>query len=400
MKQSERNIAIALIALLVVAGLASSRAGFTGLSGVQPGAEGLQIANAGFQGASSDRITALNAAIPDSGGYSYSWLSGSAILSAGVSKTGPGSCSTLTCYGTGTFEGNFADQIQIPQSTTQSMLGTVAGGATTQTINYFVNINSTSQQHVIGQVVQMTSTIEFKGGGSGFQQFTDEAIWFEAYTNVWSVQQCDPTNVTACQNGYVWAAPLEAVITGVQQIGCDISTFNCNQSTGATPSDDQLNPMSQGASLSLYTGIGGSVPVGSLGLGTGSVQQTLQSGGSPLAPDSSMSEYAYFPIALQNFGAYPCGIGGTSTCYPDVTLTITWYYLVIGSFLWTNPNHTTYVPTPSCSSFTCSNFLAAIDAWLANPFDTLGLSLFTLAAIAIVVFITVYVLSRRIPKGL
>ena len=400
MKKSDRTLAVALFAVLIVAGLVSSRPEFAGLSGVQPGAEGLQIANNGFQGASSQTITAVNSPIPTTGGYSYSWLSGSAILSAGVSKTGPGSCSTATCYGTGTFTGNFDDQIQIPQSTTSSLLGSVAGETTTQTINYDVKINSTAFQHVVGNVVQMTSTIEFKGGGSGFQQFTDEAIWFKAYTNVWSVQQCDPTNVTACQNGYVWAAPLEAVITNTQQIGCDISTFNCNQSTGGTPSDDQINPMSQGASLSLYTGVGSAVPVGSLGAGSGAVQQNLQSGGSPLAPDQSMSEFTYFPISFQNFGAYPCGVGGTSTCYPDVTLTITWYYLVIGSFLWTNPNTTNYVPTPSCSSFTCSNFVAAISQWLSNPFDILGLSVFTLAAIAIVIFITVYVLSRRIPKGL
>ena len=331
--------------------------------------------------------------IPATGGYSYSWLSGSAILSAGVKKTGPGFCSTIDCYGSGTFTGNFDDQVQIPQSTTDTLLGSVSGSGTSQTINYVVPINSTAHQHVVGNIVEMTSTMEFKGGGSGFQQFTDEAIWFKAYTSIWSVQQCDPTNTTTCQNGYVWAAPLEAVITGVQQIGCDISTFGCNQSTGSQPSDDQLNPMSQGASLSLYTGVTSEVPVGSLGVGSGSVQQSLQSGGSPLAPDESMSEYTYFPISLLNFGAYPCGIGGSSTCYPDVTLTITWYYLVVGSFLWTNPNTTVYVPTPSCSSFTCTNFLASISQWLSNPLD----ELYLLAVIAIVVFSVVYLVGKKVP---
>ncbi len=397
MKKSTRNIGIVVIVIILIAAVASSHPN-TPLSGVQPGAEGLQLVNDGFQGGNSQTITAVNAAIPDSGSYTYSWLSGSAILSAGVTKTGPGSCSTLTCYGTGTFSGNFDDQIQIPQTQTTTLLGNVAGSSSSQTIDYNVMVNSTAHQHIVGNVVIETTTIEFKGGGSGFQQFNDEAQWFKLYTNVWSVQECDPTNQTACQNGYVWAAPLEAVITGVQQIGCDISTFNCDQSTGATPSDDQMNPMSQGASLSLYTGVGNSVPVSTLGVGNGGVQQSLQSGGSPVAPDSSMSEYTYFPVSFVNFGAYPCGIGGTATCYPDVTLTVEVYYLVIGSFLWNNPNTTKYVPTPSCSSFTCSSFIATISAWLSNPFDIAGLSIFVLVALAIVVFIVAVVIIGRVPS--
>ena len=400
MNRRQRNVAVALIVLLAGAFILSGHTSVK-LSGVQPGAEGLQIANGGFQPATTDQISAVGQAIsvPQGDPNSYAWGSGSAILSASVTKTGPSTSWEIQCplTGCGTTSSSLYDQAQIPQTSTSSILGIVQGSGFTQTINYNVAINGTAHQHVVGNVVIDTTTLEFKAGGSGAQQFQGDALWFELYTNVWSTQECDPTNTTACQNGYVWAAPLEAVITGTQQIGCTVSTFDCTTSTSGTPSNDQLNPMSTGAGISLYTGVGSTAPVNSLGLSSGGVQQSLQSGGSPLAPDDAMSEYTFFPIQLQDFGPYACPAYGIipATCYPDVTLTITVYYLIIGSFLWTNPNHTTYVPTPSCSSLTCTNIVAAISQWLDNPLD----QFYMLAVVAIIVFSVVYVIGKKIPGG-
>ena len=334
---------------------------------VQSG-EGPQIQLYGFNPPSSNTIFQEGDQSLSSSQYSgayYDW-SGHNVVGIGTLQNKPATTASIT--------------LSTPQSQTAGFLGsglTLQGSPYSQQISYFATASNGSKYHVTGEVYADTLDIEVKADGSPNLSFHGGTLYFELYVNVWSSQMCDPTNTSSCLNGYVWGAPLEAVITQSTAIGVTPS------GTSNSPTNDQIIPMSQGSSFELYAGVGNSVPTG-VPL-TGSTDGSTVTGGSPLAPDSQMSQYVLFPIAFSNFGPYGCGFTSLSACYPDVTLQVEVYYLVIGSFLWTNPNHTPYTPSPEGPGANgLDSAIGAFGQWISNPLN-LG------ALTTIIIFIVVVV---------
>jgi hypothetical protein len=383
--------------------------------GIQSGAEGPQVYVYGWQPGSTNTISQLNdqslsanrfncfdGAFQAGTGSCYdNWVSGSAIYSSNVGLN----WQLKECYFCGLTTDNttISVALNVPQQPTQSFGGlNLLGAQYGQSISYYTAPQSGMKTHVSGQVMQAQFVMEFKPNGSPNLLFTEEAEWFHLFVNIWQVQMCDPANTTACQNGVVWGAPLEAIITQTQQLYCNDP--QCSSTSSGQPQNDQLNPMSTGAALSLYNNVGTSAPVGNpISESTSASNwQTLWSnylaaGGSPYSPDPQIYQDTYYPIAFTNFGPFGCGgfFGlGQGTCYPDVTLTVTVYYLVIGTFIWTNPNTTTYAPTPQSKSPGAGDYFSS---FVSSLLSVLGIgTIIVLVVIIILAFILAPVLGKAL----
>lgn len=378
---NRKNLVIVLLIVLLLGAVVIVGAKPSQLSTVlvQSG-EGPQTGLYGFNPPDTNTIYLANdqsMSAQTFGGAYYDWLSGSSV-------------------GLGTLQGNPATWVDVqgntPQSLSTPFLGSglnLQGQPSGQQISYFVTMSNGTKYHVTGSVYTDTLTLEFKANGSPNLSFHGGSLWFGFYVNIWGTQLCDPTNTSTCNNGYVWGAPLEAVITQSQVEAITPS------GTSNSPTNDQINPMSQGANIPLYSGVTNQVPVGN-GLPPDNTGGSVV-GGSPLAPDQYMSQYTYGDFSLINFGPYGCGFTNLSVCYPDITLTITLYYLVIGQFLWTNPNTTPYHSSPQgsgCTNVDCA--VGGLENLLSNPFVQLELAILLVVIVAVAVSVGVISLKAKV----
>ena len=392
-KKNRPWVALGIILILLFAYMQSSRSQITGASVLQPGAEGPQVQLLGFQPPNTNTIYAAgDSSIRDYDGAvsdSYAWA---ATTEIGITQAGN------PCSAANPPETTASVTLSVPQTATSNSgwLGSgldLAGSPYSQTISYWNTLTNGTRAHTTGVVYADQFNIEYKANGSPQVTFDAGSLWYELWVNVWSVQMCDPTNTTTCQSGTVWGSPLETVISQLQTIGLT------SGGTSNSPNNDQINPMSQGSSFTLYNGVTTSAPTGVPITPTTDPSQVV--GGSQLAPDQSMSQYTEFPIAFTNFGPYGCGALNTNTCYPDVTLTVTVYYLVVGTFLWSNPNTTPYNPSPQgpsgCTVQSGCDWAGMISQWLANPFNLFGLGVFGTVLFFGAVFIIAVVVMGRVP---
>ncbi len=398
---SRPKILLALILVVFIAGAAAYgvASGSFLVSGPVSGAEGDQGSALGFQPPGTNTIyqvgdnSMANYVTPPSDGCTYSWASGSGSENGGVFRTCSGGASEMSY------------QMSTPQTFcgNSEYSGLQINGCYVSSFSYWSGTPGNSQ-HVVANIYEDNWTIEFKGEQTASSlfgptyDFGNAALWLNNYINVWNVQSCDPTNMSTCQNGYVWGAPLQGTVNAYSD--------NCVNSSCA----NNISPEDPGSALSLYYGVSSNnqAPVGNglpLPYNPQTIQQYLQNGGSPYSPDQSMNQYAQTPINFNGFGPYFGGFVGTSVESVRVTISITMYFIVIGSFLWTNPNHTPWHPInpPSQVDYLgnfangIGNFVKTIAYGLLNLAQT-SLYLYAVVIIAVSAIVAasfVIIMSRR-----
>lgn len=315
-------------------------------AGQVSGAEGPQVSVFGLQPKDSNTINFVNnpSSFSDSGATD-TWNSGSGGYNGGLQRCFSLCSPTSLTYDVSIPEASQSCTYGVGLFSNFCLLGTTQD--TGQHFSYSGGVGCSSTetctQKVQADVYSSTFSVELKAWGNSGIQFSGQALWLSLMINIWGIQACDPTNQTTCQSGYVWGAPLEAVITS--------NSINCGNSTSSGGTCfDQLAPMSEGSAFTLYYGVSNQAPSGTgpIPYSSSNIQSYIQNGGSPLSPDQSLNQYTQAPLLLTNFGPYGCGYGplNLGTCPVQIVLNVQLYYLVIGSFLWTNPNTTPYVGTP------------------------------------------------------
>ncbi|MHB1909764.1 MAG: hypothetical protein ACYCQJ_12985 [Nitrososphaerales archaeon] len=355
--------------------------------GLQNGAEGPQAIAFGFQPSDSNTINYVNNpssfSDPPGGSGTDTWNAGSGGYNGGLQRCFAACDPTHLTY-----------SISIPEPSCNYNVGLfgglcLLGQDTGQSFSYSggVGCSSSSQctQKVHADVYSSTFAIELDAYGNDGIQFSDQALWMNLFVNIWGIQMCDPTNTTVCQQGSVWGAPLEAVITQVQ--------INCGNATASGGNCfDKLVPDSQGAAFTLWNGVTNQAPAGGpVPYTPATIQNYLQNGGSPLSPDQSLYQYTQTNIGFAGFGPYGCGFLNAYSCPVDVTLTVQVYYLVIGSFLWTNPNTTPYKPNPLPGPNDLVQQFLGFLGTLANGFVNIGYNFFLTLVVATIVIVAIIV---------
>ncbi len=390
--------AVAIVAILAVAGFV-----YYGVSvgmfqfGIQ-GAEGPQVPVLGFQPAGTNAIYGVE----DPSMATYKPSVGDCSSYAWISTV------SISCSPQGT---TLSWQITVPQSQSQNFGGfTLQGSQQGQPIDYWVS-GQNGKTHVFGTVMEDQFTIELDANGCDTCMFAGVSLWLQPYVNIWSVQSCDISNEsgTTCANGngYVWGAPLQMQVSQCVLEGSTLCSAS-NISPAGITGNSQTEPGETGSYFTLYTGVSSSAPIGTginPSTSSSALQQSFQSGTSPLAPDKSMNQYAETPLTLVNFGPYGCGTFGTTSCQQKLDLTVNIWYLVIGSFIWSNPSTQTLVPTkpnngtsgsiPNCIFFTCPSLANLLGFPNLNLSEILMIAGIVVIAAVGVVVLSVYSKGRR-----
>lgn len=203
-----------------------------------------------------------------------------------------------------------------------------------------------------GWIVQYQTALSLTGSSSGSSnlQLQQIDLILEIASSYWN----QAYSLNSTYQGSIYQAPLYAYISNCLTSVNGPNAINTEQcSANNQPAADSVNPMEAGSQIQLYTdpqlagslnGLGCSIQ-GSSGLQ--SCENTLNSQSS--LPSSLLyNGPAYFGETLQNFGTYTCGgtFGiGTGTCSPTLQLTITFYTLLIGSYIPNSVNPVTSTQT-------------------------------------------------------
>lgn len=377
-RRAKRNpallVAIAVVVIVAFASLFGGR-----LLSIYPGFEGMQAGLNGYA-PGNQPVSSLGVTLsPRLGSCSYNWQGsptpGAASIQV-VSPGGgiPGNCSVLPDYDT-----LVLDQQTNPVTYSPPYSQPIP-------VNYYVkNPNNSSEvMHVNGQVNIYTysTDISIQSGSCGCWNFGGDSIWYNLRPNVWNLASSDSSG----NPGYVYEAPLYAVVTDVQWV---------NQGTSAADATVVGHPFTFYSSAST----------------TGQTLATLSNYKTPTTSlnSSLVNKYApasnfppnglvYYPITLQSFSAQglSCLIGCN---YPSAHITVQLYTLQIGQYILTNPS-TTGLGTrnQNCTGLSCA--LDSIGAFLNNPFGQLAIftTLFLFLVVVIIVGVVVLtVLGYRIP---
>lgn len=171
-------------------------------------------------------------------------------------------------------------------------------------------------------------------------------------------------------------------------IGSGGGTQSC--STAGSVNNANVQPEAVGSQVALYSDpnlsnlIGTTCPGGNC----------LPSASNPFPSTYMASVPTYFGSTLSTFGAYGCGFGGVSTCWPSIHLVITVYTFLVGTYIKNsvNPNTQTQSNLPGVSNQN-SNPLNGLFNWLANP---LNLGILTTLIVAVIIFIIVITIVPRL----
>ncbi len=217
-----------------------------------------------------------------------------------------------------------------------------------------ITVNQNSEPHIVAQ------NLEIVNGISTF-------LWNNIPSGYQSVNQ----------------STLYAVVSG-----CEIGNGGSSQSScssAGSVNNANIQPDTVGSQVSLFYDqnlqheLGTTCPSGNC----------LPSSGNPFPSTYMTSQPVYFGITLSSFGAYGCGIGLLSTCWPSIHLTLTVYTFLVGSYLQNsvNPNTITQQGLPGGNN-QAGNPLNTLFKRLSNPLN-LGTLLTMLVVIGIIVVLVV-----------
>ncbi len=258
-----------------------------------------------------------------------------------------------------------------------------------QTLSYTIknpySVNNINNVQVQGQVtlynVQISLTIQQGGSYPSSWGFHNDQIWFRFYSTTWNnyILANNPSPQNNTQAG-AWSAPILFNFVG-----------SPGEQGSGSPTNDATSPDWHSAPgvLNLYSlpQVTGTIPSQE----PQSVQNALISGGSPYSPETQLTQVAYFPITLVNFGDSSCGPGCDAS--PQILMNFQLYELQIGSYLWGNPLRTAQTITQN----QCSGSAGGI-CNVGNAFTSLFNNPLTYIFIGVLVVAVAFVFSLRIPQ--
>lgn len=350
------TIIVSLLAAIVLAA-----GGLLNLS-ILPGFEGMQLGIWGFQPNVYASPYALGDALPGS----YQWKGVPTPSDAAVQwKDGLGFSDTSEIS-----VGNCIDQTQ---------------SNTLPAVQYYVNNpnNASQKMHVVGYVHVYNCNIDLALTGQTWGPFSGSTWWVNFASIVWNTQSTDPMNPSI--NGYVWEAPLYAVVSSV--------SWN-NQA------NNQVSIGTKGNQLNFYSSpnAAGQTLVQLVQFTPGDYSTLNRSLSSVYAPDSRLQRIVFSPITMTQWGPTNCFLNSPllGCNWPSVHATITLYTIRLGEYIYTNPSKIPLGPytTSQCTGIQCT--INQIVSILQNPFLWLTTGAFILIAIAIIVGVAAFVLSTRL----
>lgn len=244
-----------------------------------------------------------------------------------------------------------------------------------QSFTYWVNTTnadgSTTYEYVTAQVQFYTFYIDVKVINTASLNacvFSSQEIWLQLQSSTWDnalqVQNEVSGSTSVPVYGYAWSAPIFASVSQYSQssnLGNCLGNFH------------DISPDHQGADFTLYSSPGAST-ISDLGYNEQKVVgQTLQQT-NPIAPSTAMSENAYFPVGLVNYGVtQPPNTCSLFTGVSPVTDMVASLVMVqLGTYTFTEPQGVQ--PSHQNPSGSGNNGdLFGIGAWLSNPFNLAGL---------------------------
>ncbi len=353
--ENKKILIVAVIALLIIFGAAYKL-------DILPGFEGMAMGVYGFQPNTYSIVYALNDALPGS----YQWVGTATPTSAAVTWTNAAGFSDTNsidignCISTGGF---FSPQVQY----------------------YIKNPNNASQtMHVVGYIEEYNCNLNLALTGQIQSIFSGSTWWVNFASLVWDSQSTDPGNSSI--NGYVFETPLYAVVSQAQW-----------QNQGP----NQVNIGTVGNQLSFYSSPNAAGQTFASLVQYSPSSSTLNNTLSSIyAPDTRMQRIVYSPITLTTWEPYNCflGVALFGCSWPSLHVTITLYTLRLGEYIYTNPSTITLQKSTvsGCSGVNC--LTTGITSWFSNPFNIAGISIFILAAIAVVVFAAIFALKLRVTR--
>ena len=378
MKKSSRNLLFVGLVVLIVALVGT---GTIPLSGLLPGYEGEQNGLYGYQ-PNSASVSSLGAPLQTPpGSCGYSWDSSPTISAASINaKTAETFLGILQPCALGTT----LDTMDLGAQTNPVL--TTSPYATPDKVNYYLKVPGSSNrvEYVTGQVNEYTFNLNLAidPTSSGGWNFAGDTVWYNLAAVDWNRAFPDPNNSSV--TGPVFESPLYGVVTNVQWNNRGAS--QCSLCTIGAPLDFYSSPSTTGQTLVTLTD--NTAPTSDLNASISSLY----------SPDSRMQSLVYYPLTVTHM-VNNCNLG---TCQaPQVSITITLYTLQLGVYILTNPSTTSLqIPGGACSGYFCGFYgdLASLQSFFTNPFSDLGASIYLLIVIAVVVFIVVEVILKRVPS--
>lgn len=215
--------------------------------------------------------------------------------------------------------------------------------------------------------------------GDNTVHFQNDVLWLRLWSNTWN-RYYPVSSIEGLPNGTLlgaWSAPIAMSLISGQEL-----------TQAPSPTNDQTSPdwhlSNQPITLFNIPQTTSQIP-----LGLANANQTL-AGTNPLSPDSTMTEYAYFPISLTNVGAfgYNCITFSCTEGDPIIQFNFQVYYLQIQQYLFVNP----FTKPITCGSQGCGGtnvgFFDGLYAFVSSPLTWLGIA--GLGAVGVLILLAIY----------